>query len=81
MSAPEPVAAVAAVPSHEEIAVLAGAVQEGDLSPAQCARLARLVDQVGTSARLAARLAGRHRDPLWEPVLAAFAELVAEVSR
>jgi hypothetical protein len=78
---PELAVGTAAVgcPTAEEVAVLAGAIRDGDLSTAQCERLARLVEQAGYAVRVASGLAARGRDPLWEPV--AVVEWVAQEFR
>lgn len=68
-----------AVPGYEQVAVLAGAVREGDLSAVQADRLAGLVERVGAGVRMAAEYpeCAISLVRLWEPVAERFAELMA----
>jgi hypothetical protein len=81
---------VTPIPTHEQVCALAAAVRDGELSPEQREQLARLLHRIDSAYGLAPLAAQRYPDAperrdayvaaCWEPVGAAYGELLAAVT-
>ena len=81
---------VTPIHTHEQVCALAAAVRDGELSPEQREQLARLLHRIDSAYGLAPLAAQRYPDAperrdayvaaCWEPVGAAYGELLAAVT-